>query len=442
MAKTEHELRDPIHGFIRFSSHERSLLNARPFQRLRHIHQLALTYLVYPGATHRRFEHSLGVMELATRAFDEIVAEQHIVSGVSERLPEIADRGYHSYWRQILRLAALCHDIGHLPFSHAAESLLPDGKKHEFLTKLLIESDEMMALWKGFQINPRPEDIVKLALGPKEYPEGKFSDWEVILSEIITGDALGTDRMDYLLRDAYHTGVTYGRFDHLRLLQGLRVVLKPSEDGSEVSPSLGIEEGALAGAESLLVARQFMYTQVYHHHVRLAYNLHLEDFLREWLPGGKFEMTAEGHLALTDNEVLAGMAKSLREGGPGSGAADRILNRKHFKRIHRFSHVEQAAGGVTLLEAAEAKLKEKFGAANVRSNRKEVKGGRSEFPVLRGNGEITSSLKISKILPNLPSEVLEDLLVEPSIRDSALAFLQESLKDRAPITPLFPSFQS
>lgn len=76
MAKIFHEIRDPIHSFIRLDSDEIKILNSRPFQRLRHIHQLAMTYLVYPGATHRRFEHSLGVMELATRIYDTITAEK------------------------------------------------------------------------------------------------------------------------------------------------------------------------------------------------------------------------------------------------------------------------------------------------------------------------------------------------------------------------------
>ncbi len=128
MAKLVHEIRDPVHVFVRLDTDERELLNSRPFQRLRHIHQLALTYLVYPGATHRRFEHSLGVMELASRVFDVVTQHGNIPGQLMDLLPEITSEPKRSYWRRALRMAALCHDLGHLPFSHAAEDeLLPEG---------------------------------------------------------------------------------------------------------------------------------------------------------------------------------------------------------------------------------------------------------------------------------------------------------------------------
>src|SRR6266700_8028714 len=129
MPKNIHEIRDPIHVFVRLDSHERSVLNSRAFQRLRHIHQLALTYLLYPGATHRRFEHSLGVMDLASRVFDVVTNGENVkFDSVRDIIPDAADL---QYWRRVLRAAALCHDMGHLPYSHGAESeLLPDGKNH------------------------------------------------------------------------------------------------------------------------------------------------------------------------------------------------------------------------------------------------------------------------------------------------------------------------
>ena len=137
--KKLHEIRDPINAFIRLDTNEREVLNSRPFQRLRYIHQLAMTYLLYPGATHRRFEHSLGVMELATRVFDVITDQAHLNDHIRELLPELNDEDVFWYWRRALRMAALCHDIGHLPFSHAAEKdLLPAGWTHERQTKELI----------------------------------------------------------------------------------------------------------------------------------------------------------------------------------------------------------------------------------------------------------------------------------------------------------------
>ncbi len=136
MAKLWHEIRDPIHIFVRLDSTERRVLDSRPYQRMRHITQLALTSLIYPGATHKRFEHSLGVMELAGRVFDTIISDQNVSPEVRQLVPEIGNPDERNYWRRVLRMAALCHDIGHLPFSHAAEEdLLPTGWSHERLSR-------------------------------------------------------------------------------------------------------------------------------------------------------------------------------------------------------------------------------------------------------------------------------------------------------------------
>jgi uncharacterized protein len=95
-----HEIRDPIHVFVRLDSHEREVLNSRAFQRLRHIHQLAMTYLVYPSATHKRFEHSLGVMELAGRVFDVITTRANLTDDICRALPELNNDSVRGYWRQ------------------------------------------------------------------------------------------------------------------------------------------------------------------------------------------------------------------------------------------------------------------------------------------------------------------------------------------------------
>ena len=131
MNKRMHEIRDPIHTFVRMDSDERKVIDSRPFQRLRHIHQLALTHLIYPGATHRRFEHCLGVMELAGRVYDVVTDPEHLFHDeVRDIVPRLGSFD-HSYWRRVVRMAALCHDLGHLPF-HAGR-LLPD-RKHEDLS--------------------------------------------------------------------------------------------------------------------------------------------------------------------------------------------------------------------------------------------------------------------------------------------------------------------
>lgn len=130
----------------------------------------------------------------------------------------------------MLRVAALVHDIGHLPFSHAAEdALLPVGWNHEKLTRAMIESDEMQRLWQETPLKLHATDVVKVALGKKKAPDLAFSTWETVLAELITGDAFGVDRVDYLLRDAHHTGVGYGKFDHYRLGDTLRILEQPRE---------------------------------------------------------------------------------------------------------------------------------------------------------------------------------------------------------------------
>ena len=201
--KSTHEFRDPIHSFIQVDTAERRVIDTAPFQRLRHVHQLAMTYLVYPGANHRRFEHSLGVMDLASRIYDVVTDPENIHADAKD---VVCRRGSpeHVYWRRAIRMAALCHDVGHLPFSHAAEKeLLPEGWNHERLTIELIRSDAMQNIWHEMTPPLRADDIVKMAVGPRKAPPDlSFSDWEGILAEIIVGDAFGADRMDYLLRDS------------------------------------------------------------------------------------------------------------------------------------------------------------------------------------------------------------------------------------------------
>ena len=324
--KLFHEIRDPIHGFISVDSDERSVLDSQPIQRLRHVHQLALGYLLYPGSTHKRFEHVLGVMELSGRVYDKITRADVLSDHVRRVLPEIGHPDQMRYWRRVLRMAALCHDIGHLPFSHAAEEeLLPEGWSHETMTMKLIFSDELQVLWHSITPPLRAEDIVKLSVGPDKLKNVEFSAWETLLSQIVVGDAFGVDRMDYLLRDSLHAGVQYGKFDHDRLINTLRIVPESEEVDQ---PRLGVEGGGLHSAEALLSARYSMFSQVYLHPVRRAYDLHLKEFLRGWLPQSHFPEEPQEFLKISDIEVLAGIRKQATE---GLEAASRIAQRQHFK---------------------------------------------------------------------------------------------------------------
>ena len=206
-------------------------------------------------------------MELAGRVYDIVTHVDNLVNAVRDIHPNDFDR---VYWRRVLRMAALCHDVGHLPFSHAAEKeLLPAGYDHERLTLDIIRSPHFSDVWEA--LNIRTEHVAKIAVGPKKYKDKGFTNWEAILSEIIVGDSFGVDRIDYLLRDSLHAGVAYGRFDHSRLIDCIRI-LPNCNDSKE--PTLGIIEGGIHSAEALLLARYFMYMQVYLHPVRRAYDIH------------------------------------------------------------------------------------------------------------------------------------------------------------------------
>ena len=149
MSRSDMEIRDPLHVFVRLLPNEKAALDSRPLQRLRHIHQLSMSYLVYPGATHRRFEHSLGVLELVTAIFS-VNYRPPALNHDEARDAIPSDEDAVSYWRRVLRMAALCHDIGHFPFSHGAEKeLLPEGWDHEQLSRELILSEEMRSVWAG-----------------------------------------------------------------------------------------------------------------------------------------------------------------------------------------------------------------------------------------------------------------------------------------------------
>lgn len=232
MPKYRHEFRDPVHQFIVVSNEERGVIDSSPVQRLREVHKLALSYLVYPGATHRRFEHSLGVMELGGQIYDVLFGES-LDQEIRGAVPEVNEPQTVAYGRQVVRLAGLLHDVGHLPFSHAAEvDLLPTDRSHEHITVDLILSEEIRPLLEGMLPPVNPDLVAKVAVGPKHWSGERFSTWEALLSDIITSDVFGADRMDYLLRDSLHTGAAYGRFDLHRLVQSLRILSpSPTEQG-------------------------------------------------------------------------------------------------------------------------------------------------------------------------------------------------------------------
>lgn len=175
MKKTYDKFRDPVHGFIEVSSLEREIVDSEPFQRLRNIKQLAMTHLVFHGAEHTRFGHSLGVMHMVTRAFGSAIRN----GGLNWPEEKV------EYYKQILRLIALTHDLGHAPFSHAAEAVFPNGMEHEDYTrKIVLETEiadiilrigQMIKAKYGEEYNITPELICDIYSGKDPGPNSEFT---------------------------------------------------------------------------------------------------------------------------------------------------------------------------------------------------------------------------------------------------------------------------
>ncbi|HJJ54740.1 MAG TPA: HD domain-containing protein [Methanocorpusculum sp.] len=275
------QIKDPVHGYIDVPNELMPFLDSALVQRLHHIRQLGFAYLVYPGANHTRFEHSLGTMALADRVCRKLDLEK------DDRI--------------LVSASALLHDIGHGPFSHASERLA-----QEFGA---FSHDDIMV----FQNELQPL-VAELGTDVKEIAgiiSGKHH-----LAPIIHGD-LDVDRMDYLLRDAHYTGVPYGTIDVNRLIQSL------SLDSNE---GLFLKEEGLGAAEALLIARTLMGPSVYFHHVsRIAEEM--------FLHAGKHVFTPEsirGFLRMDD-----GTASTLLLNSHSSCARNmmsRIRSRRLFKR--------------------------------------------------------------------------------------------------------------
>ncbi|GAB5411790.1 MAG: hypothetical protein ChlgKO_09040 [Chlamydiales bacterium] len=269
---------DPVHGFIRLDAHEMRLIDSLPFQRLHYIHQLGCALFVYPGATHKRFEHSLGTMEVATRSFDQLA------SSLGKEAGEL------DYLRRVVRFAALCHDLGHLPFSHVAEKALLADSSHEEWTAKLIESEMLASIFEAANVDPK--DVVKIAVGPK-HTDYEFSELDLLITEIITGDFFGADRIDYLLRDAKSSGLPYGLFDYEQILEMLCV----APDGR-----LGTQLPGIEACESLLLARYFMHKRIYQYPSVKAYGYHMAEFMRDRLP--KIPESPEEYVNLHDMSII------------------------------------------------------------------------------------------------------------------------------------------
>ena len=288
-------IRDPLWNNIRVDPLALQLVDTRAFQRLRYVRQLGLAYLVYPGASHSRFEHALGAYHLARRAL-ALFDEREFTQGIAR------DDGL------IVRYAALLHDIGHYPFSHALEEI--GALHHEEVARPLIASGEVAAVLRSGLGDDAPERIMALIRGQSASP----------LQGLISG-SLDLDKIEYLKRDAFMCGVNYGDIDVDRLLNSLTIV-----DDPDRGAMVGISEKGLSALESLLFAKYQMYRNVYWHHAVRSATAMYKRLVDGALRAGS--LTAETLAAFTDE----GLLHELAENAPSPLLAA-LRERRLYKRI-------------------------------------------------------------------------------------------------------------
>jgi len=311
-------------------------------------------------------------MELATRIYNTLIADHNQIVALGKNKEEI------DYWRLILRLAALCHDMGHLPFSHTAEkSLLTDGG-HEGMTLQIIHSPELQALWQKVGSHAA-EDIASLS---QTKVESIRSPWEKVLAKIITEDSFGADRIDYLIRDGHYTGVGYGYFDYHQLIDCLRILPEEAE------LSLGITANGVHAVESLWIARYMMYERVYQHHKVRAFSNHMRRFIIKYFEGSFIENVDE-YLEHTDYTLLTALAQAARKGDYDA----RCL----FKQAAPFCEIAFTPDSIEQVENLEKKFEEMIFIDEI--PQKEIT---SPFPVYVGEKRLVSCFEASPFLRAIP----------------------------------------
>jgi len=321
------ELRDPIHGFIGRSNLEQRIIDTSVFQRLRRIRQLAMANLVYPGAIHSRFEHSIGAMHIAGRIADAI--------------------GLDREETELVRLAALLHDIGHGPFSHVSEPILKTFATEHIQSRLQSRQIHELLTQDIIRYDPELGSLISLVqrkhiIGVLEGERGP-----AVLNDLVSGP-LDADKQDYLLRDSYFCGVRYGLYDLDRLTDTLAI----RTDG--IDKYLTITEDGIHALEQFIIAKYYMTTQVYRHRIRLITAAMIERGLRlgiecddiEWLKKlftyDGSESYIERFNGWTDDRLLN---EILHENTPHGYAKDlftRLSERRLFKCIatYRLSESE------------------------------------------------------------------------------------------------------
>lgn len=275
---------------------------------------------------HTRFEHSLGVMELATRAFEALQKKSgELLQNDLKKIGITVEQA-----NSLLRATALLHDVGHLPFSHGGEDVLPKNPngeriKHEHVSIGIIKHELSDLLRKEFY-SEIVEHVVLLLKADQVPPE------LLILKRLISGQ-FDADRMDYLSRDSLHCGVGYGNFDYPRLLETLRA--RPSREGGL---ELCLERGGIHTLEAMVLARYWMFTQVYYHKTRRIYDIYLSRYLKAW-----YENQYEELLHVLDYDDVTVMNDIIQDvrGKTGNverkNYAQRIVERNHHRVVYETS---------------------------------------------------------------------------------------------------------
>jgi uncharacterized protein len=323
-------IRDPIHGAIEITADERSLVDSPQYQRLRNVKQLGFADLAFPGATHTRYAHGLGAMQVATKVFDAISPQLDL---------EPDDR---ARFRQTLRLAVLFHDLGHAPLSHATERIMPraallklpawvsDGQdriaNHEDYTlKLILDSGLAAEIRRRFASGGiEPEHVATLVLGhppPGMQPfRSRGRDLLPILRQVVSGE-LDADRMDYLQRDSFFTGVNYGKFDSDWIIQNLATVTR---DGRVF---LALQSRAVFAFEDFLLSRYHMFLSVYFHYSSVGY----EELLQRYCDtsNGEYTLPADPDEYLQHDDIA--LISALR--ASKNPWARRVVRRQGYRLL-------------------------------------------------------------------------------------------------------------
>ncbi len=344
MKKTFH-IRCPIHGTMPFTAAEMALINSRYLQRLRSITQLGFAGLVFPGATHTRFSHSLGACHLAGKVFDQLL------QSTSEELEAHYSSDSLQYFKRLLRYAALLHDVGHPPFSHAAEQALPALAKVSLPDFLQAEANRQAThedftyatLWQlakgeGLLSQEEAYDVISI-LSNKVKPSqrmlsqgGKpliFS----LLSQLINGE-IDVDRMDYLQRDSLYAGVPYGKFDLERLIGSFSCSLEPSINRF----LLTLDAEDIATYENFMLARMHMFYQIYFHKTLGAFTHYITQVFAQKEIDLAFDGTLENYLSINEN----GLKEEIRQAAKSKKWARRIQFRTPAKTLLRVKNGDPA----------------------------------------------------------------------------------------------------